>query len=206
MSLEVAAGERFFGDTGRASLDLRGSALSLELNVSEELVTTPELQLERSTALLRDEDGNLVIGPGGQPVTVLIDIPTVRDDVILQQRASARLRWDRGHTEITLALLATDREFQRQAITEEERRINLEGTWSRLRVTTLTAVVDLREQDFARLGGREDDTVTTSLEVGRQLASDADLRLVFEHLTRDSTEPSAEFDSNRVTLALDVVF
>lgn len=206
VSLVAAAGERFFGDTARASLRLRGSALTLELDVSEDLVTTPELQLERSTALLRDSEGNLVIGPGGQPVTVLIDVPTVRDDVILQQRASARLRWERGHTQATLGFLATDREFLREVVTEQERRINLEGSWSRLRATTITAGLDLHEQEFARLTGREDDTLTASLEARRRLAADADLTLVFEHVTRDSTQAGAEFDSNRVTLAFDVSY
>ncbi len=205
ISLVAAAGERFFGDTARASLSLRGSALSLQLDVSEDIVTTPQLQLERSTVLLRDEEGNIVIGPGGQPVTVVIDVPTVRDDVILQQRAGARLRWERGYTEATLAFLATDREFQREGISEEARQVNLEGRWSRLRATTITAGVSLREQEFAGLA-REDDTVTLRLEARRRLTATADALIEFENVSRDSTESGAEYDSNRVTLALDMVF
>jgi len=205
VSLEMAVGNRFFGDTARASLDVRGSALSLQLNVSEDLVTTPQLQFERQTVLLRDSEGNLVIGPGGQPVTVAIDVPTVRDDVILQQRASARLGWSRSHTSITLALLATNREFQREGTTEDSRQIDLDIRWTRLTRTVLNAGIGLREQDFED-GISETEFASLRLGATRELRGDTRLSLDYEYAEQDSTGGGSDYDSNRVTLALEVGF
>lgn len=205
VSLEMAAGERFFGETARASLNIRGSSLTVDLDYSESLVTAPQLEFERVNALLRDADGNLVIGPGGDPVTVAIDVPTVRDDVSLQQRAGARVRWSQSHTSISFALLATEREFQRDGTREETRQADLDLRWTRLTRTTLSAGIGLREQEFFETG-REDEFASARLGATRQLRGDTELQLEYEYSTRDSTDGGRDYDNNRVTLALEVGF
>lgn len=200
VSLEAAAGERFFGDTARGSLNIRGSALSFQLGYSEDVITTPQLQFERQQVLLTDNDGNLVIGQDGQPVTAVIDVPTVRDDVIVQERANARLRWDHSHTTTSLSFIATDREFQREGTSEDTRQVDLDFAWSRLTRTTVTAGVGVQERTFDR--NRQDEEIRI-VRAGalRELAPNANLDLEFEHITRERT-----YDVNRVTLGLDLTF
>lgn len=205
ISLEAAAGERFFGDSARASLQLQGSALSLQFDLSKDLVTTPQLQFERSTVLLLDDEGNPVLGPEGEPATAVIDVPTVRDDVMIQERAGIRLSWDRSHTRATLALLATDREFQRGGTSEQAQQADLDASWTRFPRTTISGGLGYREQEFAG-DPREDKTTTARFEVSRRLSSDADLEIQLEKLSRDSTAADAEYDSERITVALDMVF
>jgi len=205
VSLEVAGGERFFGDTARVNLGLRGSALSLQLNVSEDLVTTPELQFERQTLLLLDDQGNPVVGPGGQPATVVVDVPTVRDDVIVQQRASLRIGWSRSHTSIALTLLGTDRDFQREDTSEDTRQIDLDVTWTRLDRTILNAGIGLRERE-ERETATEDEFASLRLGATRQMRGNTELQLEYERAEQDSTNPGRNYESDRVTLALQVGF
>ena len=200
VSLEAAAGERFFGDTARGSLNIRGSALSLELSYAEDVTTTPQLQFERQQVLLTDDEGNLVIGSDGQPVTAVIDVPTVRDDVIIQESARARLRWEHSHTTATLSFIATDREFQREGTSEDTRQADFDVAWSRLTRTTVTAGIGVQDRSFER--NQPDEEITT-VRAGatRELGSNADLDLEFEHVSRERT-----YDVNRITLGLDMRF
>ncbi|MFW5969004.1 MAG: hypothetical protein ACOCP9_00040, partial [Halofilum sp. (in: g-proteobacteria)] len=200
VSLEAAAGERFFGETARGSLSMRGSALSLELGYSEDVVTTPQLQFEQQEALLTDDEGNLVIGPDGEPVTSVIDVPTVRDEVIIQERAFARFGWEHSHTEASLAFSATDRQFQRTGRIEDTRQVDFDLSWSRLTRTTVRAGFGVQERTFDRDLRDQEFTVLRAGAV-RELASNADLDLEFEHLTRERA-----YDVNRVTLGLEMRF
>lgn len=200
VSLEAAVGERFFGETARGSLSMRGSALSLRVGYSEDVVTTPQLQFERQQALLTDDEGNLVVGPDGEPVTAVIDVPTVRDEVIIQERAFARLRWDHSHTEASLAFSATDRQFQRTGRREDTRQVDFDVAWSRLIRTTVTAGFGVQERTFERDRRDEEITVVRAGAV-RELATNTDLDLEFEHLSRER-----RYDVNRITLGLDMRF
>ena len=200
VSLEAAAGNRFFGDTARGSLSVQGSALSLQLGFSETVTTTPQLQFERQQVRLTDADGNPVVGADGQPVTAVIDVPTVDDDVAIEQRANARLRWDHSHTTATINLIATDREFQREGTSEDTRQADVDVGWSRLTRTTITAGFGIQDRTFDR--DRDDEEITTvRAGAARELAPNADLDLEFEHITRERS-----YDVNRVTLGLDMRF
>lgn len=205
VSVEAAAGERFFGDTARASVNVVGRALSLRLNVAEDLVTTPQLQLEQVTALLVDDQGNPVLGPNGQPVTVVVDVPTVVDDVILQRRADLQLAWDYSHTRLSLSLQGTDREFQRLGTSERSNRADLEWQWTRLTRTTITAGVGFIEQEFAETD-REDEVRTYRLRAERQLRGETRLTADIEQLERTSTNSNAEYQSLRATVGLNLAF
>lgn len=205
VSLEAAAGERFFGDTVRASLQARGRSLDLDLRVSEDLVTVSQLQLERSDVLVRDQDGNLVLGPDGEPVTVAIGLPTVADDVIQQRRSQASIGWSRGHSQLRLSLIATDRQFLGEGTQEDSRQADLDWTWTRLANTTVTAGIGFAEQEFEG-SDREDDTHSLRLGARRDLRPNLDARLDYEFFERDSSIDSQGFTSNRITLAVEATF
>ena len=150
--------------------------------------------------MLTDDEGNLVIGSDGQPVTAVIDVPTVRDDVIIQESARARLRWEHSHTTATLSFIATDREFQREGTSEDTRQADFDVAWSRLTRTTVTAGIGVQDRSFER--NQPDEEITT-VRAGatRELGSNADLDLEFEHVSRERT-----YDVNRITLGLDMRF
>lgn len=205
ISLEAAAGERFFGETARLSFNATGSALDLTLTYTEDLLTTPDLLLERSSRFLRDENGNIVLDPTGRPVRVDVEVPTVSDDVILQRRADMRIRWNRGYSSITLALQGTNREFQREATSEQARRADLDWRWTRLPRSTVVLGTGYRQQDFAQ-SDREDETWSLRGEFQREISTDTSLSLAFESLDLSSSAEAQGFDSNRITLALDHVF
>lgn len=200
VSLEAATGERFFGNTARGSLSIRGSALDLQLGYSETVVTTPQLQFERQTVLLVDDDGNPVVGPDGQPATAVITVPAVRDDVIVQERANVRLTWDYSHTTASLSFIATDREFQREGTFEQTRQSNLDIGWARLPRTTVTGGIGFRERESTNRSGVEE---TTSVRLGaiRRLSTQADAELEMEHVSQ-----ARRADSNRITAALNMRF
>ncbi len=199
VALEAATGERFFGDTSRGSLTINGSALSLELGYSESVVTAPQLQFERQSVLLTDDEGNPVV-VDGQPVTAVIDIPFVRDDVFIEERSTARLRWDHSHTTVTLSYIAADREFQREGTTERSRQTDLEAAWTRLPLTTVEAGIGTRERELVEQG-RETGFTTARLGAIRELAPNADLEVELEHISQ-----WGGFDARQATIALEMTF
>lgn len=206
LALEVAGGERFFGKTARASLDIQGNELSIRLAYAEDLITTAQLLTDRAGQLVLDPDGNLVIGDDGQPITGVDGIPTVPDDVILQRRAEMRAGWTRGYSDLRMTVLAADREFQRLGISEQAHRADLSWTWTRMRRTALSAGVAYTYQEFAGEIGREDDTYALRLGASRNITTDMDLVLDYEGFVRDSSVDGAEYRVNQITLALEKRF
>lgn len=205
LALEAAVGERFFGETARASLRARGAALSIDLSYAEDLVTTSQVELQRAEQLVRDADGNLVLGPEGEPVTIAIGVPTVVDDVFEERRARGRLGWSRGSSDVRLSLLATEREFFGEGSTEDAHRVDLDWYWTRLARTTLVAGIGYSEQEFGDTD-RVDDTRSLRLGARRELTTRVDGRLDYEGFIRDSTTDGAEYTVNRITLAVEARF
>lgn len=205
VALEAAVGERFFGDTARGSLRVQGRSLDFDLSVSQELVTTSSVQVERSETLVRDPDGNLVIGPDGDPVTAAIGVPTIDEDVIEQNRVQARVGWSRGHSDLRLSLIGTDREFLSEGTQEDARQADLDWTWNRLARTTVTAGIGYAEQEFEGQD-REDDTRSFRLGATRDLARNVDVQLDYRFFARDSTIDSQDYTSNRIRLAIEATF
>ena len=205
VSMEASAGERFFGETGSFRLDVQGAVVSLRATYQETLTTRPEIESERASFLVRDEDGNIVLGPGGEPVTVAVSIPTVRDEVILEDRATIGLVWEHGYSRVSLDLIATEREFLESRTNESSEGVNLGYQWDRLTRTTVEAELGFTRLEVAPTE-REDEFATARLGAVRDLDEDLDLSLDIEHSERDSTVPAREFDVNRVTLALEKVF
>ncbi len=205
VTLEAAVGERFFGDTARVSISAQGSALSASFGYREELVTESSLQFERSSQLVRDADGNIVLGPGGRPLTVVIPVPTLRDEVILERRATGRVAWERGHSRLAFSAVATEREFQASATREETRGVDLRYTWTRLVRTSVTASVGYTEQDFARRD-RTDDSRFARLGANRDLGRGLSGSLELEANARDSTDDGADYDALRITAGVEKRF
>lgn len=203
--MEAAVGERFFGETGRFLLRVQGAHLTLNLSYNEDLITTSRIQAERTEALVRDQDGNLILDPDGEPLTAVISVPTIADDVILQRRAQGRLGWERGYSELRLTLIGTEREFQFDGRREETRQADLGWTWTRLRRTTVNSGIGVGRQEFV-LTDRVDDFYSFRLGATRDLGDNLDLSLDYRHFDRDSNVDGQEFTSNRITLALEATF
>lgn len=203
--LEAAVGERFFGDTARLALDARGPALTLRADYQETLVTSSTLVTERTTQLLRDPQGNIVLGPGGQPVTVVVPVPTIADEVILERRASGSIGWDGGYSAVTLSVLATDREFQRAEAEEQTEGADLTLTWTKLSRTTVTLGGGYTRQEFAA-SDREDELRSVRITVSRDFGNELDGSLELARDERTSTEEASEYEAARVRLAVEKRF
>lgn len=201
VAVEAAVGERFFGETARASVTARGPALRVDLDYAEDLVTTPGLEFERTTVLFRDADGNIILDPDGTPVSGVVDVPTLRDDVMRQRRLSTRLGWERAHSDVALRLMTTEREFLLEGLTEDRQQADLDWRWTRLPRTTIRSGIGTSRQEFAR-SDRVDDVHTLRWRASRDLGRDADVALDLRHVRRDSNVDAADFRSNRVTLTL----
>lgn len=205
VNMEASVGERFFGETGSFRLEMQGPELSLNMAYQESLITRPEIQAERTSFLVRDEDGNIVLGPGGQPVTVAVPTPTIRDEVILEERATIGVAWEEGYSRLALDLIATDRLFLETNETELSEGGNILYQWDRLVRTTVELELGYRQLEFAPTGV-EDEFVTARLGATRHLDDELELSLDLEHSERDSTAASRAYEVNRVTAALEKVF
>ncbi len=205
VSVEAAIGERFFGDTARASISAQGQALSVRLSYQEELTTESSLRIERSEQLVRDPDGNIILGPEGEPVTTAVPVPTLRDETILEERASARVAWQRGHSAVAFNVVATEREFQESGFTEGSEGVDVSYTWTRLVRTVVSASVGFTEQDLGRVD-RSEEFLTVRLGATRDLGSELTASMSLEASQRDTTNGGTDYDATRISAALEKRF
>jgi len=203
-SLEAAYGERFFGETKRFQFQHRGPSTTWEASYNESLTTDTDLQLQRSDALVRDEEGNLVV-VDGQPLVVEITVPVIRTQVILQRRGSAGVTWESGAGRIGLSGFWELREYQRTGQEEEiyggstrlgwrlssRSRAHLTGSWTRRQFPDT---------------GREDDIWSGEVGYNRQVGPSTEASLRYRYLQRDSNRSGLSYRENQAEVALDKRF
>jgi uncharacterized protein (PEP-CTERM system associated) len=204
-SLQGSYGERYFGETWSASFSHQGPELSMDLSYSENLVTQTELQFQRSQALVRDADGNLVLDPDGDPVVIEFAVPTLANEVFIQKRARAGVGWQAGPTRLGLSAFNEDREYQTRDQDEEAYGGSAQLDWDVAMRTDLELSGRWQKRTFATLD-RTDTWWSARTQVRRRMADSMDVSASYEFVARDSDQGGQDYEAHTATVALTKTF
>lgn len=189
--LQVLYGERFFGDSYRASWDRDGRLLDLKLGYVEE-PTTAAQQLA-----LRPVTGAPVAG--AEPIAG--ELGRLTTEVYLRKDLDARVALVGSRTEIALYGYRYRRDYIASGLSEVERGSGL--SFARQLGSRLRAMIDLGYGEAElREGGTNDDRRAT-LALSRLLSATGRLTFSYDYLERSGEQ---EFSANWVTLRLDKEF
>ena len=203
--LEGSYGERFFGKTWGAVLRHQAPDASLTLSYSESLVTQTDLRIRRSQSLVRDEEGNIVLAPDGDPLVIDVPVPTVTTEVFLQKRTHGRIGWQTGKTTLGVTAFTEEREYQTRELTEEIYGGHLQLNWGMAPRTDVNGRIRWQRQSFAGLD-RTDRWWSVRGEIRQQATPSLHLSGSYEHLERVSNAGGRDYASNLLTVALDKTF
>jgi uncharacterized protein (PEP-CTERM system associated) len=204
-SLEGSYGKRFFGQTWNAAFNYQGPNTSWELSHSESLVTQTQLQFQRSQAVVRDDEGNFVLDPDGDPIVVDFAVPSVRTQVFLQRRTNGRVAWESGRTGLVLSAFGEEREFQGQGGSEESYGARIRFDWQVASRTNVGVSGQAQRRTFAALD-RTDRWWSARAKVGRRLSPSMNLSASYEYLARDSDQGGQDYASQLATVAVSKTF
>ncbi|MGD8570573.1 MAG: TIGR03016 family PEP-CTERM system-associated outer membrane protein, partial [Gammaproteobacteria bacterium] len=190
-SLEVTAGERYFGSTGSLNFTHRTRRTQWSLQYTEEITSTPELQAE-----LTGE-----VGPTGNP---LFNV-TQTTSVILLERWQFSFSFDTGKTIITTDLYDNQVEFQ--TTKEQESTLGATLTWRWRFMPRTSAVLNTTWYETEPRGSNRTDTLTDAgVSIERQLSRSVTGSLGYGKLTRNSDVPTAEYERNLISLVIRAQF
>jgi uncharacterized protein (PEP-CTERM system associated) len=204
-SLEGAYGERFFGRTWNAAFTYKGPGTTWELGYSENLVTQTQLQFERSRVLVRDDEGNLVLTPEGDPLVVEIPVSSVRNEVFLQRRATGRVGWRSGLTSVVLSGFAEEREFQTQDLGEESYGGSLRLDYQVAARINFSMSGRAQHRTFATTD-REDLWWSGRAQVQRTVSPSLKVSASYNYVVQDSEHSGQTYSAQEATLALSKTF
>jgi uncharacterized protein (PEP-CTERM system associated) len=143
-------------------------------------------------------------GPGERAITLVTPLPTLSEEQFIQQSLNANLVISKGKSLWTLGLFRTEREFQVQAITEEDMGAN--AGWT-IQVSGQTSLSTL--YSWSRLeadSGATDYQHALSLNMVRQLGADSSLNLALKSTERDSADDDRAFQEFRISLGFSHTF
>ncbi|WP_332319869.1 TIGR03016 family PEP-CTERM system-associated outer membrane protein [Thiohalorhabdus sp.] len=206
-SLEASYGERFFGETWSATFRRQeGPHLDWDLSYSESLVTQTDLQVQRSQALVRGPGGNIILDPGGDPLTVTVPVATVVNEVSLQKRARGSVTAHTAKTRLTLSGFSEQRTFQIRDRTEDSYGGGLNLGWQAATRTNVSAGGRWQRRDFTGTSG-EETRWSARASATRRVSSTLELSARYRHENRQSDGGAGrDYTLNEVTLALDKTF
>jgi uncharacterized protein (PEP-CTERM system associated) len=204
-ALEGSYGERYFGETWSASFSHQGPELNMDISYSESLVTQTQLQFQRSQALVRDNDGNLILDPDGDPVVVEFPVATLATEVFVQKRARAGLGWQAGPTQLSLSAFNEDREYQNREQGEEAFGGSAQLGWDVAMRTDLELNGRWQKRTFATLD-RTDTWWSGRARVRRRVTATLDVSASYEYVARDSDQGGQDYETQMATVALAKTF
>ena len=197
---EGFVGNRFFGTTYGATVRRQLRDGRIFADYSEDLRTVSELDL----VPFRDEFGLPVFDPEtGRPI---FELPDVLSGVYLRKRFSAGIATQLWKTRLGLRVFDERREFEVTDRRERVQGIAGDVSWRVLPRTSAFGNLRYEESTFADERDREDTLLTAGIGVSRDLGQRTSASLEYLYRERDSTDPSREYQENRVTATFTKAF
>ncbi|ROR34738.1 TIGR03016 family PEP-CTERM system-associated outer membrane protein [Inmirania thermothiophila] len=186
-----------------ATLTQRSRRSTLRLHYGEEVTSVQRLVLagRQAFVLVDPATGAPVLDPvTGLPVVLFADVFSLADGEFLRERGD--LSWDlRGaRTTLRLGAFGERRTFELGGEVERARGLTV-AVERRLGARTRGALRASRVRNEFD-DGREDDTTTGELSIGRESARRLGVSAAYRHQRRDSTEAGEDYRENRVTVTV----
>ena len=186
-SIEIRAGDRFYGSAWEAAWRRRGSRGELTVDYTETPTT--------STGVLGDDELFL-------PGFPTIDIGSLDTRPFLQKRLAGRASYQLARSVVAARIYSERREFLDAAGGDEDSAgLTLSFDWDAAARTTVGATLNLEEREFGP--GRKDEYLEFNARVRRQVNRILAAELRASHLLRNTSSGAIdEYDANLVSLFL----
>ena len=195
------------GDTYELSLNHKTRRTVWNAKYFEDTTTVQTVLANQQIFAVVDAFGNPVVNPvSGQPNTIAIETPTLRDEVFVRKRGEVSFNGRTALSTISLTIFSEEREFQ--GISNDKDDVlggtaswnwkfgkrtssSLRGRWQRTHVNN------------AGVGGRSDNEFSEiALSIDRTLSRYFSAILEYRFQKQKSDNPLDEYDENRVTASL----
>lgn len=204
--VEGSYGERFFGRVAAFSINHRSRRTVWRASLDQDLTTTRERQLQRVLVQFVDPFGNPIVDPiTGAPIAIPVDAETVTEEVFVRRRFQSSVTFQGNRTDVTLMGFQERRRFQRSG--DEESVVGASAGVSRRlsRQNTIDVSGSWQQIDF-RDEPREDTRWEGSARLSRQLGRSVNGALEYRYTNNDSNLAAQDFDENRLSAILSLIF
>lgn len=197
--LEVTKGERFYGDTAGLSFSHQTRRSMWDVNYSEDIMTTSELELLPQYSDTKNQDGQVIYRIPLDPL--LVSNPQVIINKSFNATASIKTR----RSDVSLSLHSSKRIYQQTQQAERVRAVSLSWRWLFKPKTYLTMsenIVNTHVRDTTQ----ENNVWRSSLGVEQLFSQKMKLSFNWHKTELKSTEPSIEYERNLYVLAAQMTF
>ncbi|MCB1735977.1 MAG: TIGR03016 family PEP-CTERM system-associated outer membrane protein [Gammaproteobacteria bacterium] len=188
-SLNASVGNRYFSRTYSLALNHTMRRSSFSMNYNQSLQTTNSLQLGQP---IFDDTGTFLVGFG---------VPVEQTDVFITSTWNANYALSSRRARFGLGFSQVNRESSRTQVDDVITSLN--GSLGMTFPSSVSASLNAlyRTSEFG-LSARQDDFLSVGVSVSRRLRSDVTLNASFQRQTQSSTDSTADFTENALTLSL----
>ncbi|MCI0505897.1 MAG: TIGR03016 family PEP-CTERM system-associated outer membrane protein [Gammaproteobacteria bacterium] len=195
-SMEVKAGERFFGNTGSFLFTHRTRRTIWRIEYLEDITTTAQLQVSsQNQDPTQPQDPSMALNP----------ILSQTVEVVFLERFALTFTGTTAKTETSFTMYKDVRTYQEDGGEEEVLGAGLDWRW---RIFTRTSVVldaQWYRQDY-RGSERADKTTQSELSLERQIQRTLTGVIAYGWLDRNSNEEEFQYDRNLVSIGVRAEF
>jgi len=177
------------------------------LSYSEEFTNTQLLEIaNQQFFVLADAKGNLVTNPDtGLPVTLVNNVFALNNEQFIRKRFQSSVDWKGGKNDFIMSAYNEQRDYQTSTLSEDVVGANGIWTWRFVpRVRSLLAAG--WEHRNPASTNASDDLWHTSVGLIRTLSTRTSATLELRHTARDSPLAAGDYDENRVTAQINMIF
>jgi len=204
-SVQAGYGDSFTGANFFLDATHRSRRTVWSASFQEDITTTRQLQLDRQLFTVVDAFGQPVFDNTGSAVQIPLDIASINDDTLVRQRFELSMAAQGRRTSFNVTVFDESREFQRSGDDETVRGLRATASRSLSRRTTARIGGSWQESQFNQLD-RDDTLYQAEASLTHRFGQNLNGTLSYRRFARESTDPNAEFDENRISARVSMTF